>query len=51
MDADRVVEELHLAVGCLWCVQVFIARLPGMTFTEAGRVNGTSQHIDSAYDG
>lgn len=51
MDTERVVEELYLAGGCLWGVQAFIKTLPGVTFTEAGRVNGTSQCIDSAYDG
>ncbi len=51
MDAERVVEELYLAGGCLWGVQAFIATLPGVTSTEAGRANGTSQRLDSAYDG
>lgn len=51
MDAEHVVEEIYLAGGCLWGVQAFIATLPGVTFTEAGRANGTSQRIDSDYDG
>lgn len=51
MDAGRVVEELYLAGGCLWGVQAFISTLPGVTSTEAGRANGTSQRLDSAYDG
>lgn len=51
MVAERVVEELYLAGGCLWGVQAFVATLPGVTSTEAGRANGTSQHIDSPYDG
>lgn len=51
MDAERVVEELYLAGGCLWGVQAFISTLPGVTSTEAGRANGTSQRLDSAYDG
>lgn len=51
MDAERVIEELYLAGGCLWGVQAFIATLPGVTSTEAGRANGTSQRIDSDYDG
>lgn len=46
-----MVEELYLAGGCLWGVQAFIATLPGVTSTEAGRANGTSQRLDSAYDG
>ncbi|WP_461635784.1 peptide-methionine (S)-S-oxide reductase [Glutamicibacter soli] len=51
MDAEQVVEEICLAGGCLWGVQAFTATLPGVTFTEAGRANGTSQRIDGAYDG
>lgn len=44
-------DELYLAGGCLWGVQAFIATLPGVTFTEAGRANGTSRSIDGEYDG
>lgn len=51
MDTAREVEELYLAGGCLWGVQAFIATLPGVTFTEAGRANGTSQRLDIDYDG
>lgn len=51
MDAEREVEELYLAGGCLWGVQAFIATLTGVTFTEAGRANGTNQRIDGNYDG
>lgn len=51
MDAERRVEEIYLAGGCLWGVQAFIKTLPGVTFTEAGRANGTSSRLDSAYDG
>ncbi|WP_286161097.1 peptide-methionine (S)-S-oxide reductase [Arthrobacter sp. MYb213] len=51
MDAQREVEEIYLAGGCLWGVQAFIATLDGVTFTEAGRANGASGDIDSDYDG
>lgn len=51
VDVERKDEELYLAGGCLWGVQAFVANLPGVTFTEAGRVNGTSQRIDGDYDG
>jgi len=44
-------EEIYLAGGCLWGVQAFLKTLPGVTSTEAGRANGTSQRLDSAYDG
>lgn len=44
-------EEIYLAGGCLWGVQAFVATLPGVTFTEAGRVNGTSATLDDPYDG
>ncbi|MFW0787243.1 peptide-methionine (S)-S-oxide reductase [Gordonia sp. CPCC 206044] len=51
MDVERETEEIYIAGGCLWGVQAFIATLPGVTFTEAGRANGTSTSIDSDYDG
>ena len=51
MDTESEIEELYLAGGCLWGVHAFIATLPGVTFTEAGRANGTSQRIDIEYDG
>ncbi|WP_238422958.1 peptide-methionine (S)-S-oxide reductase [Gordonia sp. 'Campus'] len=45
------VEEIYLAAGCLWGAQVFIATLPGVTITEAGRANGASRSLDGEYDG
>ncbi len=44
-------EIVYFAGGCLWGVQAFIKTLPGVQFTEAGRANGTSQTLDSDYDG
>ena len=44
-------EEVYLAGGCLWGVQAFVRYLPGVMLTEAGRANGKSQILDSAYDG
>lgn len=44
-------EELYLAGGCLWGVQAFVATLPGVTFTEAGRVNGAGRSLAGDYDG
>ncbi|MFC9982433.1 peptide-methionine (S)-S-oxide reductase [Gordonia sp. NPDC127522] len=44
-------EEIYLAGGCLWGVQAFVATLPGVTFTEAGRANGASHTLDGEYDG
>ena len=44
-------EVIYLAGGCLWGVQAFIKTLPGVTFTEAGRANGTSHTLDGEYDG
>ena len=46
-----ITEEIFLAGGCLWGVQEFVRHLPGVISTEAGRANGTSQTIESAYDG
>ncbi|WP_061964892.1 peptide-methionine (S)-S-oxide reductase [Demequina aurantiaca] len=51
MNGDSRDQELFLAGGCLWGVQAFVATLPGVTFTEAGRVNGTSRRLDGDYDG
>lgn len=44
-------ETVYLAGGCLWGVQAFIKTLPGVTSTEAGRANGTSDTLDGEYDG
>ncbi|MYL60146.1 peptide-methionine (S)-S-oxide reductase [Virgibacillus halodenitrificans] len=44
-------EIIYFAGGCLWGVQAFVKTLPGVTFTEAGRANGTSHTLDGEYDG
>ncbi|MEC2158890.1 peptide-methionine (S)-S-oxide reductase [Virgibacillus halodenitrificans] len=44
-------EIIYFAGGCLWGVQAFIKTLPGVSFTEAGRANGTSHTLDGDYDG
>lgn len=44
-------ETIYLAGGCLWGVQHFLKSLPGVLDTEAGRANGTTQSLDSPYDG
>lgn len=44
-------EVIYLAGGCLWGVQAFVKTLPGIVETEAGRANGTTQTLDSPYDG
>lgn len=44
-------EVLYIAGGCLWGVEAFMKTLPGVTFTEAGRANGTSRILDGNYDG
>ncbi|MGM0837286.1 MAG: peptide-methionine (S)-S-oxide reductase [Bacillota bacterium] len=44
-------EIVYFAGGCLWGVQAFIKTLPGVTFTEAGRANGTSKTLEGEYDG
>ncbi|MEM7257013.1 MAG: peptide-methionine (S)-S-oxide reductase [Pseudomonadota bacterium] len=43
--------ELYFAGGCLWGVQEFLRHVPGVTFTEAGRANGTSNTTAGDYDG
>ena len=44
-------ETVYFAGGCLWGVQAFIKTLPGVTFTEAGRANGTNNTLEGDYDG
>ena len=44
-------EVVYFAGGCLWGVQAFIKTLPGVTFTEAGRANGTGHTLEGDYDG
>lgn len=44
-------EVIYFAGGCLWGVQAFIQTLPGVTSTEAGRANGTTQTLAGPYDG
>ncbi|MBM7620014.1 peptide-methionine (S)-S-oxide reductase [Bacillus tianshenii] len=44
-------EIVYFAGGCLWGVQAFIKTLPGVTFTEAGRANGSSHTLEGEYDG
>lgn len=44
-------EEIYFAGGCLWGVQEFMRHLPGVTLTEAGRANGTTETTQSEYDG
>ncbi|ARJ37506.1 methionine sulfoxide reductase A [Sporosarcina ureae] len=44
-------EVVYIAGGCLWGVQAFIKTLPGVTFTEAGRANGTLHSLEGDYDG
>ena len=44
-------EEIFLAGGCLWGVQEFLRYVPGITETEAGRANGSSQSTTGEYGG
>lgn len=44
-------QEIYFAGGCLWGVQEFMRHLPGVTSTEAGRVNGSSDTTSTPYDG
>ncbi len=48
---ENDLEVVYFAGGCLWGVQAFIKTLPGVRFTEAGRVNGTSHTLEGDYDG
>lgn len=48
---ESKLETIYFAGGCLWGVQAFIKTLPGVTLTEAGRANGTSNTLEGDYDG
>ncbi len=44
-------ETIYFAGGCLWGVQAYIKTLKGVISTEAGRINGTTNTLESEYDG
>lgn len=44
-------EIVYLAGGCLWGTQAFFKTIPGVVMTEAGRANGTTNHLEEPYDG
>lgn len=44
-------EVIYLAGGCLWGVEAFVKTLEGVVSTEAGRVNGRTKSLSTAYDG
>ncbi len=48
---NKKLERVYLAGGCLWGVQAFVKTLNGVIKTEAGRANGTSNSLFTAYDG
>lgn len=49
--ADAPFEEVYLAGGCLWGVQAVLDAVPGVVWTEAGRANGSTDHLHGPYDG
>ncbi|MGL6312657.1 peptide-methionine (S)-S-oxide reductase [Vibrio sp. WXL103] len=44
-------EEIYFAGGCLWGVQEYMRHLPGVSETEAGRANGSTDSTANPYDG
>ncbi len=50
-NGAKSMEEIYFAGGCLWGVQAFIKTLKGIVTTEAGRANGSTDTIESDYDG
>lgn len=44
-------EEIYFAGGCLWGVQEYMRHLPGVSQTEAGRANGSTDSTATPYDG
>jgi peptide-methionine (S)-S-oxide reductase len=51
MTKETKRQEIYLAGGCLWGVQEYIRHLPGITWTQAGRANGSSNTTLGDYDG
>ena len=50
-DEKKIMETVYIAGGCLWGVQHFFDKVPGVLSTEAGRANGTTNTLDGSYDG
>lgn len=50
-DEKKIMETVYIAGGCLWGVQHFFDKVPGVLATEAGRANGTTNTLDGSYDG
>ena len=50
-DEKKIMETVYIAGGCLWGVQHFVDKVPGVPATEAGRANGTTNTLDGSYDG
>lgn len=42
---------MYFAGGCLWGVQAYMKKLPGVVTTEAGRANGATDKLEGPYDG
>lgn len=45
-DEKKIMETVYIAGGCLWGVQHFFDKVPGVLATEAGRANGTTNTLD-----
>lgn len=41
---DENLREIYLAGGCFWGVDAYMARVPGVFYTEVGYANGTTQN-------
>jgi len=39
-----MIKEIHLAGGCFWGLQKYLANIPGVTGTEAGYANGKTEN-------
>lgn len=50
-DEKKIMETVYIAGGCLWGVQHFFDKVPGVLATETGRANGTTNTLDGSYDG
>ena len=51
VESIMMAEVIYIAGGCLWGVEAFVATLPGVLSTEAGRANGATNTLEGPYDG
>lgn len=44
LESNNSISEIWLAGGCFWGVEAFLAKLPGVIYTEVGYANGQTEN-------